>query len=349
MTDPQEPNEPQMGPPEGQDSASPPPPPIPVVTPVPSDFLTPTVPFETIEPEPSQGVAGSPIPSTAPGSMPAPSRLRRGAAIGLAILLAIGGVTAAILASGGKALVAPSGPPDAPTDVTAKARACAPPKCDTVHGEVEVAWSASGGDPTKYTISRDGFQVGTTEGDQTGFIDEDAGLGEKVSYTVTATNAEGTSSESAAGTVKIPVPPLTAAQLSGTYRVVETVTRATFLGRFEGIDSPTPGDTTTSTWTFSPTCHSNEGACPTKIFGDNPPLKPKGRVYTGSPNQEKARCNSGSAVPTDNDYRLVITKAKVTSTWTVSAFTGTYSVSFTCSGGFTSSGTVKVTGTYKGS
>jgi hypothetical protein len=147
--------------------------------------------------------------------------------------------------------------------------------------------------------------------------------------------------------VTTPLPALPVAQLNGVYHVVEVVTRSSNLGSFVGIDHPSLGARKKTTWSFQPVCAPDGGACSTAIFGEHPPLNVHGKTYTGSPQGRAAHCFQSGHTPARSTYHLVATRAKIASgTWTVTAFTGTLTVTFTCPGSLTSRGTVRVTGTY---
>ena len=323
------------GPEEPQ--ATPPAPPAPT-----SAFLTPQVPYEAIDP-------ASPDRSAvlAPGVQPG-RRDRKPAVLAVAlVLIALIAVLAVVVLTGGGGGIVSSGPPAAPVGLSGKARVCVPPACQAVQAIVTLTWGASGGGPTGYDVYRNGTFVGSSEGTATTFSDENVPIGDSLLYTVSATSGHGASATSAPITVKTSLPPLAVAQLNGTYRVVEVVTRASNLGSFVGINHPSPGARKKTTWSFVPICAPDRGACSTVIFGEHPPLKVHGKTYAGSPQGPAAHCFTSGRVPARSTYHLVATRAKIKSgSWTVASFTGTLTVTFTCHGSLTSSGTVKVTGTY---
>jgi hypothetical protein len=317
------------------------PPTPPVPPPHSSAFLTPQVPYETVE----TGSAGPPA-AVAPGGPPGRGRKPALLAVAL-VLIALVAVLAVVVLNGGGGGIVSSGPPSAPAGLVGKARTCAPPACTAVQAIVTLTWGASSGDPTAYDVYRNGTFVGSSDGVATTFSDANVPVGDSVAYTVSAKSDAGASPTSAPITVKTPLPALATAQLNGVYRVVEVVTRASNLGSFVGINHPSPGSRKKTTWTFEAACAPDRGPCPTAIFGQHPPLKVHGRTYTGSPQGPAADCLQAGHTPAHSTYHLLATRAKIASgTWTVKAFTGTLTVTFTCPGGFTSSGTVRVTGTY---
>jgi hypothetical protein len=263
------------------------------------------------------------------------------------VIVALVAVLAVVVFNGGGGGIVSSGPPSAPAALVGRARTCAPPTCTKMQAVVTITWGASSGDPTGYDVYRNGTFVGSSDGAATTFSDENVPIGDSVLYTVSAKSDAGASPTSAPITVKTPVPALPLAQLNGVYRVVEVVTRASNLGSFVGIHHPSPGSRNKATWTFEPVCAPDEGPCSTSIFGERPALKVHGKTYAGSPRGPAADCLTSGRAPTHSTYHLVATRARIASgAWTVASFTGTLTVTFTCPGSFTSSGTVRVTGTY---
>lgn len=99
------------------------------------------------------------------------------------------------------------GGPTVPTNVQATA---------TSGTAVTVTWGAStGSPPIAYRVFRNGSQVGSETTNLT-FSDSGLNPGTQYSYTVSATNSFGTSSESAAATVTTPATPATPTGLRGT-------------------------------------------------------------------------------------------------------------------------------------
>jgi len=74
------------------------------------------------------------------------------------------------------------------------------------------------------------------------------------------------------------------------------------------------------------------------------PLRPIGLVYRGSFNDiTRARCFGEGRAPVRIRMSLRITDAAVVnSDWVVTAFTGTYTISFRCPGSLASIGTLSV-------
>jgi hypothetical protein len=297
-----------------------------------------------------QGWATAPMAPAIPPMAPEPTPKRRHP---LAILVAI----IALIAIIGGAIVAvsskksPPGRPGAPTALKASATTCAPPRCKQITSTVTLTWSApSTGSPvTGYRIFRDGnsmsdvLKAGTTTFDDTRVL-----LGKHYSYEVLANSAVGDSKRSEPASASIPLPPLVQAQLSETYSVTLKVTSATFLSEVEGIKDPKPGDTKRESWSFERTCGPDGGACPVKWYSLAPPLKPRGLVYSGTVRDKGARCSLGSTIerpPVYRSFHLIVTRAKIVGAdWIVDEFKGTYTVSFSCSGGVASRATFSVKG-----
>jgi hypothetical protein len=297
-----------------------------------------------------QGWATAPMGPAIPPTPPEPTPKHRHP---LAILVAI----IALIATIGGAVVAvtskksPPGPPGAPTALKAGATTCAPPKCKKIISTVTLTWSApSTSSPvTSYRIYRDGnsmsdvLKAETTTFDDTGVL-----LGEHYSYEVLANSAVGESKKSGSASVIIPKPPLVQAQLSDTYSVTIKVTNASFLSEVEGIKDPKPGDTKRESWSFEATCGPDDGACPAKWFSHSPAITPHGLMYRGTIRDKGARCRLGNSVdrpPVYRSFHLIVTGAKIVGAdWIVDQFKGTYTVSFSCSGGVASRATFSVKG-----
>lgn len=305
-----------MGPPPGQEGPPAPPPPVP-----PSDFNTPLVTPHPVD------VQGEAAPAVTTITSPRPSG-RLAALLVFAIVVAIVG---AFLASsiGGNSPSAIS-PPRRPR---AKAAACGPPRCDRLRTTVTLTWSG-GSDVSSYTIDRNGTPLSTPSLDATSttFTDDTAVLGATYDYVVVAHGSNGAVASSPPVHVKVPVPPVAAAQLDGTYRVQLTVTKASNFSRLEGIVKPRPGDRRKTTWNFLASCGAPQGACPT-TWDTVGTIRPSGRTYSGSFTGGHADCHPGS-VPVHFSMRLTVHHAQAAGgSWLVSAIEGTYSVTFTCRGG----------------
>ncbi len=263
----------------------------------------------------------------------------------IVIVAVIAGILVAVSIGGG-GLAKPAAPAT-PTGVAAKGEICVPPSCKTIAASVTVTWIGSGGGPVSgYQVYRDGIALGAgndVDPSSNSFVDQGVQIGATYRYQVVAFGTGGTSSKSAAAEAIVPTPPIRLAQLDGEFKVRIVVVRAANLGKLEGIEHPRPGDHRSSSWSFAAVCNPDQGACPTRWFGR---LVPHGVTYVGSFPTVKASCFGGVKTLTHVDMRLRVTEAAAFgSFWRASAFEGTYTLSFSCPGGFSSIGTLRVTGT----
>ncbi len=284
----------------------------------PSEFLTPVHPFETIEPE-----GDEPVPGGGGGPFRRPSNAVL-AAIVVVVLVAAGIVVASTAQRN-------TGPPGAPRDLTAAVAVCAT-ECERIQAVVTLSWSSPDGRVDHYVVERDGEQIGRLPPSTTRF--ESAGLliGHAYTFGVWAVGGgvDGPTSEVRART---PAPPLEEAQLTGTYRVRETVRRATDLSTLEGIANPVPGSTGTNAWSFDTVCAAQAGACPTDWFSWGP-LTNQGVHYDGTFHGRRARCAEGGTATTTTEMHLVVSHADVIDgRWIADRFAGSMRVSFACPGG----------------
>jgi hypothetical protein len=305
-------------PPRPEDPTARPPgdrPDVPTGTDAPSEFLTPVQPFETIEPSPASG-GGRRLPRPSTGIV---------AAV-VAVALVAAGI---VLASTAQRT---SGPPGAPQDLTASAGVCAAPECERIEANVTLSWSTPEGQVDRYVVERDGEPVGRLSSSSTGF--ESGGLQIDRSYTfgVRAIGG-GTDGPTSEVRVRTPTPPLEESQLTGTYRVRETVRRATNLSTVEGITNPTPGSSGRSTWSFAVVCADQAGACPTNWFSWGP-LRNRGTHYDGTFHARPASCVGGATARTTTEMHLLVSNAHtVAGRWIADRFSGTIHVRFHCPGG----------------
>ncbi len=296
------------------------------------------------------GEPGPPVPPPAGSDEPPAVPARRGPIVALVVVLALVAVATGIgifVATRG-----PSGPPLAPAGLNAESATCAPPSCDRISSKVTLTWRGptEGPEVTGYVVYRDGARVREVGAAATSYTDDTVTFGETYSYRVQAIGADGRSPQSEEVKADTPLPPISAAQLNGSYRVMSTVRAARNLGKLEGINNPVPGDSSTATWTFTSTCSADEGACPTKWFGHAPPLRPMGKVYAGSTTEgPSADCFSGGHVKVKDSFRIVVRKAsKVGTDWGVAAFAGTHTIVFRCPGARPSVGTLEIEGHFSG-
>jgi hypothetical protein len=313
-----------VGPPAGQDGASAPP----------SEFLTPVHTYETIEPDPD-------TPWPASGAAPSTSTSRRrGTGIGVAV------VAVALVAAGLAWIVgdrSSTAPLVAPTDLAATGRVCAAPECERIEASVTLSWSPPDGDLDAYRILRSRHVVETVPPDVTSYTM--AGLRVDRSYLVgVQAVAGGHTGPTSSIEVRTPEPPLEEAQLTGAYRVRETVRSAANLAGVEGIHNPRPGSSTVSTWSFTVLCDDQAGACATKWFAFGP-LRNRGTRYDASFRGRPATCTQGGRTPTTIEMHLDATSGTVVAgRWLVDRFGGTMHVGFACPGGGRSTGTLRLEG-----
>ena len=277
------------------------------------------------------------------GAVRQPHRGRRLLTLAVAALLVAG-----VAGVGTYLSLRPKGPPEAPARLQAIADLCLPPQCDAFTPTIELSWSApSTGDPvTGYSIMRDGDTL-TNERlgpGQTSFVDESVLMDRAYTYEVVAHSESGNSPASGGADAQLPEPPLRLAQLDGSFRVRYTVKHATNLGNFFGIRNPKPGESTTFDQRVYSVCASGEAACPTRWILGAQPLRPNGLSYRGSFVEEaKARCFGGDRAPVRVRIALQVSDAAVTGeAWVVTAFSGTYSISFRCPGALVSVGTLSM-------
>jgi hypothetical protein len=182
--------------------------------------------------------------------------------------------------------------------LTAAVAVCAT-ECERIQAVVTLSWSSADGRVDHYMVERDGEQIGRLAPSTTRF--ESAGLliGHAYTFGVWAVGGgvDGPTSEVRART---PTPPLVEAQLTGTYRVRETVRRATDLSTLEGIANPVPGSTGTNAWSFDAVCAAQAGACPTDWFSWGP-LTNHGVRYDGTFHGRRRSAPKGDAPTTTGD------------------------------------------------
>jgi hypothetical protein len=284
-------------------------------------------------------------PSAAPaaGEAQRPRRGRRVLPLVLAVLLVTG-----VAGVGTYLSLRPKGPPEAPAGLQAIADLCLPPQCDAFTPTIELSWTApSTGDPvTGYSILRDGNTL-TDERlgpGQASYVDESVQMDKAYTYEVVAHSESGSSPPSGEADARLPEPPLRLAQLDGSFTIRYTVKHATNLGSFFGIRNPKPGERTTFDQRVYSVCASGEAACPTRWILGAQPLRPHGLTYRGSfVDESKARCFGGDRAPVRVRIALKVSDAGVSGrAWVVTAFSGTYSISFRCPGTLVSVGTLSM-------
>jgi hypothetical protein len=313
-----------MGPPPGQDGATAPP----------SEFLTPVHAYETVDPGPD-----SPWPATGAPSSPPPSR-RRGTGIGVAVIAVVLVAAGLVWIVGDRSSTASLG---APPDLVGTGRVCAAPQCEGIEASVTMSWSAPHGDLEAYQILRSRHVVETVPSDVTSY--EMTNLHIDRTYVV-GVRAVGGGDTGPASSIEVrtPEPPLEEAQLTGGYRVRETVRSAANLAGLEGIHNPRPGSSTVNTWSFTVVCDDQAGACSTKWFTWGP-LRNRGTRYDGSFRGRPATCERGGRTPTTIEMHLDATSGTAEAgRWLVDRFQGTMRVGFACPGSGRSTGALRVEG-----
>lgn len=296
------------------------------------------------------GFAPPPPPPPLASFAPAPKR-RAAKIVATALVVVVVVVGAAVVLG---QVTKPKGPPSTPEGVRAKGSVCTPPDCQLLAGAVALSWSTptSGSPVTGYDVYRDNVKITNhpLAATTTSFDDHDTVFGVTRNYQVLAHSAVGDSAKSAQAQVKIPLPPERFAQLAGVFTVRLTVQRASNLGKADGLNQPAPGDTTTETWQFLPTCASNTGPCSVKMLPFVGVLHPHGRAYDGSGHSATATCLPTGTAPTTDTFHVVPTRASLKDfNWVYTSFTGTRQVSFSCPNALTSSATFSVTGKFTSS
>jgi hypothetical protein len=239
-------------------------------------------------------------------------------------------------------------PPSAPEITSVNATTCAPPSCDRIGATVDLTWRPSASPITGYRVLRDGEEIASLPPIgpvSTSVEDRSAVIGATHRYEVVAIGDEGTRGISAPASVAVPLPPLEAAQLEGTFRVTRRVTRAKNLRELEGIRDPRPGTEAVTDWTFVATCPPAVGACPIRWNGHPGLLVPDGSLYRGRSAAGFARCPRGGRIRAPIGFRVRVTEARVVGgAWVASEIRGRLDSAFTCPGFAPSSGAARFVG-----
>lgn len=203
---------------------------------------------------------------------------------------------------------------------------------------VTLRWSPSPGSPTpdQYTILRDGKTVATMPVATASYTDKGLVPATAYRYQVSAVWSEQRAAPwdgqrsvpSSAVKVRTLAPPLTAARLSGSFRVSIVLTSES------GFTERAVGDRYTETWYFDPRCAA--GACTTRLqnydagtipglwTGWTVKLARSGAHYSGTAKANLSTC-MGLPVSDTVVVTLHVTRAgMVDGQWTALAWTGTY-------------------------
>jgi hypothetical protein len=213
---------------------------------------------------------------------------------------------------------------------------------------VSLTWAApTTGDPvTGYTVVRNGTILTTRRLRDTSFVDGTVEMDERYVYRVLAHSESGDSPQSSEVEAELATPPPRLARIDGTYRLTVTVERATNLGSVEGIHNPTRGERRRFDHRLYSACGYGDPACPVSWNLHTRPLRPVGLAYRGAfVDATRANCLGRGHAPVHVRMSLRVTDAAmVYSAWVVTAFEGTYTISFHCPGSLTSVGTLSVIG-----
>lgn len=262
-------------------------------------------------------VPPAPIPSVAPPEIPPPPSgqasppSRRGRKKLVVIVASIAAVAivasiAAVALSGGGAK--PSGTGSAKGPAASPLALLAPIALAADPGafSVTLTWAqpAGGADIEGYTVYKDGDRVGEVGAGTTTFTDVRVAPGKDYTYEIEATGG-GKATDRVSVSVMTPVPPLSAARLSGEFNIkLKPTTQYGFQSRYTR---------TTLGWTFAPKC--SDGACNVvwrDLFykGFKTTLVRKGAAYSGSDNGKfDVRCVR-TAENTVLTLKFKVTKAR---------------------------------------
>ena len=197
-------------------------------------------------------------------------------------------------------------------------------------GRVVLTWRVdpNGTRPERFRVERDGAQLAVLPargGDsQLRYTDRNAVPGKTYVYSVLAVAGGGASAPEKVR-IRIPVPPLGAARLSGSFDVKG------LLAAESGFTNREVGDRFRETWTFRPLCKA--GACATRASGPRPlpagswkmQLKRQGVRYTGTTQAGYSSSCLGLPVSDTIVVTLEVLRAKmVDGEWRATAWSGTF-------------------------
>lgn len=223
------------------------------------------------------------------------------------------------------------GSPTPPRNVEASAAVCVPEECKTITPSVSLGWTPplAGGAVNRYVVLRGGEEVGRLGPGTKVFADPDVQIGERYEYEVFAIGDEGRGRPSPAVSVRIPLPEIEHARLSGFYDVQLVFRQIDLLSRFEGVPGPAIGDSTFQDWQIESACDAFAGACDIRLLGGR--LSREGRRYAG-PVPARAFCQD-ERVDSTQIVTLLVTRARVVGgVLYATAFSGRSEVDFRCQG-----------------
>lgn len=223
------------------------------------------------------------------------------------------------------------GAPTPPRTVEASASVCVPEECDVITSSVSLTWRppVAGGEVETYVVLREGEEIGHARPAATEFSDPNVEIGGRYEYEVFAVGEEGRGRPSPAVSVRVPIPGLEHARLSGFYDVRLVFRQIDLLTLFEGVRDPAVGDSTLQDWQIESGCDTLEGACDIRLFGVT--LDRDGRRYAGLV-PSGAVCQK-QPVRSRQTVTLLVTTARVVGgVLYATAFTGRSEVDFRCQG-----------------
>ncbi len=267
---------------------------------------------------------------------PSPPPERRGRRLWWFVVGAIGlvAVVVAVVLLWPEQSAPPVGAADepAPPEVVAEVPAPPPPVTNLratrpALGQVELRWRSdpSGTQPEAFRVLRTGTELATVPAASgpLRFTDKDATPGETYVYSVLAMIGD-LESASVDVRVRVPMPPLGAARLEGSFEVVGRLTAES------GYTNRGVGDRFRETWTFDARCKT--GACATRVSGPAPlpqgtwtmKLERHGTRYRGTAKASMSSC-LGLPVSDTLVVTLEVTRAKmVGGEWRVTSWSGTF-------------------------
>ena len=224
------------------------------------------------------------------------------------------------------------GPPTPPRNVRAEAAVCVPEECAQITPSVSLSWTPplAGGEVNAYVVLRGGEGIGRLGPGTRTFADPDVEIGRRYGYEVFAIGDEGRGRPSPAVSVRLPIPAVEHARLSGFYDVRLVFRQIDLLTRFEGVPDPAVGDSALQDWQIESVCDTFDGACDVRLLGGR--LARDGRRYAGTVPTRGATCQNERVASTQTVTLLVTRSRVVGGVLYATAFTGRSEVDFRCRG-----------------